>query len=307
MTIIPPEDEGVDTKNLIPEKVQEIKETLSMGVKNILHLGIWILISVIFFVSAPASAANHYIRAGATGSNNGSSWANAWTTFAAVTWTRGDTYYVAGGTYTENVSIPSLSGTSWIIVKKANVTDNGSDAGWDASYASTQAVIQGELTSSASYLEINGVTGGNGITEASATYGIYIYNSNLSYPVVYASGTSFIYLHYIDIEGAGYTEPSSQDGFYWNNPSNQKGLHLAHCWIHNVSRNGVTLSNAVGTSWSDYSLLFENNLLSETGGVTNPDDHGQGMQWYGGTDQYTVIRNNVFRNITGTASIAFLG
>ena len=82
--------------------------------------------------SANAFAANHYIRAGATGANNGSSWANAWSTFSTVTWTRGDTYYVAGGTYNGNISITTgLSGLNWIIIKKANAADNGSNPEWD--------------------------------------------------------------------------------------------------------------------------------------------------------------------------------
>ena len=43
-------------------------------------------------------AANHCVRAGATGANDGSSWADAWTDLPG-TFTRGDTYYVAAGAY----------------------------------------------------------------------------------------------------------------------------------------------------------------------------------------------------------------
>src|SRR5688572_28493158 len=63
--------------------------------------------SLFLFVALQTStfAAVHYIRAGAAGTKDGSSWANAWPTLSSAKWTRGDTYYIAGGTYNENVVI----------------------------------------------------------------------------------------------------------------------------------------------------------------------------------------------------------
>ena len=261
----------------------------------------------ILFFSVNVFAASHYIRAGATGANNGSSWANAWTTFSTVTWTRGDTYYVAGGAYTENIVIPTLSGTSWITIKKANATDNSSDSNWDPSYAATQAVINGKLRIGSSYVKIDGVTG-----SGESGHGIKIHESILAgnTKVVDVAQIGSIYLHHLEIRGSGYAGATGQDGIYWVNVNTlpQKGLHVSYCYIHEVTRNGVTIGAANGTSYDDYGVLFENNFLSETGGCTDVNTHGQGIQVsWSSTDYYTIFRNNIFRNVLGTAFIAYLG
>jgi len=87
-------------------------------------------------------AANHYICAGASGANDGTSWANAFTGIPA-TLVRGDTYYIAGGNYnsgTQTFNTPA-SGTIYVYLKKANVNDNGGDAGFSMAFASNQAIF----------------------------------------------------------------------------------------------------------------------------------------------------------------------
>ena len=59
------------------------------------------LLLVLLFCT-PVQAANHYVRAGATGSADGTDWTNAFTDLPA-TLTRGDTYFVADGTYGNGV------------------------------------------------------------------------------------------------------------------------------------------------------------------------------------------------------------
>ena len=65
-------------------------------------------------------AANWYVDNAASGVNNGSSWANAWTSFGAISWSSiqpGDNLYISGGptgsskTYTETLTV-GASGTS---------------------------------------------------------------------------------------------------------------------------------------------------------------------------------------------------
>lgn len=261
----------------------------------------------IFFFAKSSLAANHYIRAGATGANNGTSWTDAWTRFGAISsanWVRGDTYYVAGGIYTENVSIPSKSGTNWIIIKKANASDNGADTGWDSSYATTQAVINGNFTSLTGYIELNGVTG-----SGTSGHGIKIHPSTSLSVVVLGNGTGPHHLYHLDVEGPGFDYGSlGTDGIYYN--IGTKGFHVSDSYIHEIPRNGISIGTSAGTSWSDYGTLFENNIIERTGGVgiAYPDIHGQGMQiGYASTDSYLIIRNNIFKNIIGSAMIAYLG
>jgi hypothetical protein len=261
------------------------------------------------FITAPPTS--HYIRAGATGNNDGSSWANAWNSFSAVTWTRGDVYYVAGGTYTENVTISvAESNTAQIILKKANITDNSGDTGWNSSYATEKTIIIGTLTISNSYVSVDGITGSDNLN-----HGIKVHYTgcdgvfNGTSIVTLGSGKSSIYLNHVEIEGCGYGSYDSTDGFYQNNSVPANDIQVRYSYIHNVSRNGITIGNNQGTAFTDgrMGFLFENNRLERTGGCTYPDWHGQGVQIYGGTDNYIVFRNNKFIDITGTGYIAFLG
>jgi len=266
-----------------------------------------IILSLVLF-AVESFAADHYIRAGATGANNGSSWADAWTSFSAVGtsgWVRGDTYYVAGGIYNGNLSIPSRPGNEWINIIKANVSENESDPGWNSAYASNQAVINGRLVISTSYIKIDGITGLN-----ETGYGIKINSSSTTESVVVLSGQSFVDIDHLEIRGPGFLSSSTgYDGVYLNSTTVTKGIRIANCYIHEIGRNGITIGNLVGTSWSDYGVLFENNILSETGGtgILTPANHGQGMQIsYAYRDAYLIIRNNIFRNIVGTGMIAYL-
>lgn len=266
------------------------------------------IIVCLLFTSSMCFAANKYIRTGATGSNNGSGWANAYRSFASVVWKRGNTYYLAGGTYNENVTIPlEESGASWIIIKKANAADNSGDAGWDSAYATTQAVINGYTYIYYGYIEIDGVTGsgtsGHGIKFNMST------DPSISGILWFANTTpSPRYIHHVEVRGAGKANTvNGVDGIYWNSgQANTKGLHISYCWVHETTRSGITLGNAVGTSYSDYGALIENNVISETGSSV-PAIHGQGLQVsYAAPNAYTIIRNNIFRNISGTGNIVFM-
>jgi hypothetical protein len=258
----------------------------------------------VLIFSVNAFAANHYIRAGATGANNGSSWTNAWTNFSSVTWRKGDTYYVAGGWYAGNVSISSASGAGWITIKKANASDNGSDLDWNSSYAADQAVIDGNIAINVGSVEIDGVTG-----SGSSGHGIKIHPSTSVSVINLGNNTGPYHLYHLELEGPGFDYGSlGVDGIYYN--VGIKGFRVAYCYIHEIPRNGVTIGTNVGTSFSDYGMLFENNVIERTGGVAiaYPDLHGQGMQiGYNADVAYLIIRNNIFKNLIGTGMIAYLG
>ena len=83
----------------------------------------------------------YYVRAGATGANNGSDWKNAYTSFSAAglnsnssTAPRGNTYYVATGNYGTVRFRNNESGTSVITIKKAVASDHGPASDWSAGY-----------------------------------------------------------------------------------------------------------------------------------------------------------------------------
>lgn len=108
----------------------------------------------------PAAAANHYIRDGATGSAPCSDWSssNACDSLPASL-IRGDTYYVADGTYGSHTFSDAVQGNTVITIKKATLADHGTASGWSDVYGSGTA-NWGSWMFLASYYNIDGMTGG---------------------------------------------------------------------------------------------------------------------------------------------------
>ena len=265
---------------------------------------------LLVMIQAQAFAASHYINAAATGTNDGSSWANAFPSFAAAITSgmiRGDTYYVAGGTYNESpyINVP-LSGSLWVYIKKANLTDNGSDPGWDPSFATTVATVT-MFDLDKGYVSIDGVTG-----SGTAGHGFHILNPGTGTntdSVLLENGKGPFSLNHCNIEGSGFAATANPTtGIYYNNSTPVKNLYVGNCWIHQVTTNGVIFIDLVGTSYNDPGFTFENNVISESGGCLDPTNHGQGMQ-LGYTSElgFCIIRNNTYRNIVGSGMIVFLG
>lgn len=102
----------------------------------------WLLF---FLIASNLLAADHYVRDGASGTGSGNDWTNACDDFAgscAVSGlVRGDTYYVATGSYASRTFDRAVSGSLTITIKGATVSDHGTDTGWNDSFSveATQA------------------------------------------------------------------------------------------------------------------------------------------------------------------------
>lgn len=102
-------------------------------------------------------AANFYVRADATGLNNGSDWQNAWTTLPTIL-SRSSVYYVADGIYGIYVFDDPTNGFQYIEIRKATASDHGTDVGWASAYGDGVA-YWGELSFQTSYYIFDGVKG----------------------------------------------------------------------------------------------------------------------------------------------------
>src|SRR3989304_5319930 len=124
-----------------------------------------VMLITVLFLASPAWATDWHVNTSSSGSNNGTSWSNAWS-FSSISWgsvTAGDTVYFAGGTHTSgSVLSVGSSGTlgNPITIKRATIAEHGSATGWIDSY-DAQAI----LTNSAvfrligrSYITFDGVT-----------------------------------------------------------------------------------------------------------------------------------------------------
>ncbi len=150
-------------------------------------------------ISAPA--ANHYVRADASGANNGTNWADAYTTLPPSL-VRGDTYYMASGSYGDYDFDDEASGTLGITIKKATVADHGSSVGWRDSYGSGRASFR-SLALMTDYYTIDGQIRNENDWSQGSAYGFHadgVMASRLHFDRSLAS--SHVTIRYIDVGGA---------------------------------------------------------------------------------------------------------
>ena len=291
----------------------------------------------VLLLAAPAWAAtNHYVRAAATGSANGSDWTNACTDFtgscAVASLVRGDTYYVATGTYGSRTFNTAASGTLVITIKGATVADHGTDTGWQASYSVSTSDGGSQATFTNPGAGATGVVfttsywtfdGSVGSTNTSTSYGFFISKpascvtgtqENLFVGIATQSATSTGYtIKYVSFLGCGSAFDYAQRGLtvgcaqcyvtastFSNNFFDGFGQSFA---LTNVSTSTFEY-NWSQNQWSGVThgetLAITNCHNSDFGGCSTAFTQGQGAMT-------NTFRYNIIKNCRGTACMAGLG
>ena len=236
-----------------------------------------------------SEAADHYIRDGATGSSpcNADGWNSACDSLPAAL-VRGDTYYIAGGTYGSHTF--NDSGTTVITIKGATASDHGSDAGWLNSYGvDVNPANLGAMVFSAGYYTINGQVGQWASDLPNyVPYGFRILSSSSSAWTVIKIGVDdggqpwYDHITFRHVEG-GYTGNwgENQDIFYIHGHN----ATVQYCWFHDAGRCNIT-------EYHSNNLLVEYSVLERNG---QADAHGIGGEH---SEIYAMQiggDNNVFR------------
>lgn len=186
------------------------------------------LVILILLVATRSLAANWYIDNAAGGSNAGTSWANAWDSFASINWASisvGDTLYISGGSsskvYAETLTIgASGSSGSPINIKPgaAEPSPNPSHSGRvviQGTYAfpggnppNSNATRHGITGTATSYITINGNDGaGNRMIQmTNVNRGVYFANGPVSCIVRYISVTNSYIGVYMEADSGGLVE-----------------------------------------------------------------------------------------------------
>jgi len=264
-----------------------------------------ILAALLFFGINNVDAANYYIRQGAIGNNSGSDWVNANPNMITGTaFVRGNTYYVADGTYGSVTFSEPVSGTTLVTVKKATIADHGTDTGWSDTYGDGVAEFNGAATTTAlwgistDYWLIDGVTGsgtsGHGFKLTTTTTTVK------SYMVTIAGGCDHITLSHCEIEQQGMNSLIARYGIYSNGISSAvRYITISNCYIHDV-----TIVHMLIRNWQN--CVIENNYF-EYRNILPGGSHGESMSIGScGTAAEDTIRFNVFKDILGTGYLAWL-
>jgi hypothetical protein len=299
-----------------------------------------ILGACIFFTPSSSFAANICVGPTATGNGSGSDWNNRavfpfstgnWNGF----WVRGNTYYVADGTYTTSEGAPypcvircsaPNSGTQKIIIKKATAAACSGIAGWNtATMGSGTAIFQGTAPAAggilfvfyftSSYWDIDGVTGtGNNASSygfRTRALGSALGNTyHVTTPDDLNASTvvSHINLKHIDFEGRGVdlgsaTEREVLDTAvrFVNTASNvySTDINIQNCYFHDSDN---VFSMYVGVKGSVFDRCYF------TRNESNSNSHGEGIQTNARGSEVVaedvVVKYCTFEDVEGTAMIS---
>ncbi len=231
---------------------------------------------------------NHYIRSGAGGSNNGSDWMNALPDIP-FEMTRGDTYYIADGTYGGYTFSTPTSGSILITIRKATISDHGTNTGWNNSYGDGQAIF-GSSTFTTNYWVVDGVQGG-GPGSWDIGHGFKFQSSGHVVDVSYRSNITF---SHVEFKGAGRNSGGGNDHLIYGTwgPSY---ITISYSYLHDVAGCQILTRNA--SYWTlEYSKLARN----------GPNNLLHKEAWSGSACSNLTIRYNIFEDISNTAFIGFV-
>jgi hypothetical protein len=241
-----------------------------------------------------ASAANQYVRPGATGLNNGSDWANALTSLP-TTLKRGDTYYLANGTYGSYVFNTPNSATTAITIKKAMAADHGTDTGWSSTYGDGQAVFSNWQIYTDYYLFDGQRRNSDWALGTTSQYGIKVVGTS---PVRLDNGAGTggdnLTFRYVDIQGGGRDTGRGDDVIY--GLAGNSNVTFQYCALHDSDRTIFLMRGNWQNLTIDHSYMARN--------ASSPASHGELMSLTSATN--LVFSNNVVEDIEGTAVIAGL-
>lgn len=251
-----------------------------------------------------AYAADVYVRTGATGTGDGSNWTNAYTQVqAAITaCARGDTIYVAAGTYDALTLSKATNGTLRITIKKATVSSHGTDVGWHPSYADGQFAPGHPLTITSGYWTIDGQEG-TGFDPSS--YGILLSKrstatspSNL---VQIGTGTQNIAgLEFRYVAAVNWDNNYDIEKIAWNQSGQATVTNIT--WSHIYTRYGQNSIKLLGVNTATIEYLFVEDPFSSAA------HHGEVVNirsLFSQPSQNITVRYSEIREWVGTGCIVF--
>ncbi|MHB9029535.1 MAG: hypothetical protein ACYC9O_12265, partial [Candidatus Latescibacterota bacterium] len=262
--------------------------------------------TVVMGFGLTAYCAEHYVRQGAVGRNDGSDWTNAWTQLPD-TLVRGDTYYFADGTYPPYTFNDPVSGTAKIWIKKATADNHGTNVGWNVLHGDGQALFSGAgsiWSIASSHWVFDGVSAtndtlGHGFKLKPSTAdakGIRIIGPGASASI---NVPDFLEFRYIEIEHRGMDTGTDDDAAIFVNSSETEGctdVLFSHCYIHDVG--WVHMLTRCCKNWTVEYCYFARNQ-------SDPEQHS--CSWSDQLSNDMIVRYNTWADCEGTGIIEWVG
>ncbi|WP_157272387.1 hypothetical protein [Azohydromonas aeria] len=243
-----------------------------------------------------ASAANIYVRAGATGAGNGSDWANAYTALPS-TLVRGNTYYVAAGSYAGRTFSTAASGTTPITIKKATVADHGTNTGWNDAYGTGQAQFTSGLRFTSPYWVIDGQTGGGQANNWMGAFGFKVTERGDANAILnFQSGGSFVTVRHVSLVGKGSVSSSggsmSNDAVAVYGASN---VTISHYHMTGIGRCPFFISPR--------NFVAEHGWVEKYYGSSAVHSEIASIWGFAGSVGDTTFRHNLFTDVQSTGGL----
>jgi hypothetical protein len=235
-----------------------------------------------------SGAVDKFVRIGASGSNNGTDWDNAWTNTTQINYSQiaaGTTVYIAAGTYTNLSPAKAGNATNYVTYSQASSNNPActSVSGWQGSYDGKVTIHRIICNTAAfNYWQVVGNFFGSMTITNTATNATH----NIDFG---ATGTSFVNFRNLDIGGMGKTNVSyvaNSDGRCWNASALASGNTFTNCWFHNQPTL-VNMGRQNGTVFSG--CKFEENFVENTA-----DNHPNVLQSFGSTN--VIVENSTITN-----------
>ena len=244
----------------------------------------WLAFLLLLFAGF-AQAANLHIRDGATGSTCADWGSNACDTLPASL-NRGDTYYIADGSYAGYTFDDNNSGTTRITIKKAIESDHGSSTGWLSTYGDGQAVFNGDFNFDRGYYTVDGQAGG-GPTAWETGFGILV-NGGVAMPQFVDNNSDDIILQHIDFD-IGEAGPSDIRGMTLYGAD---GFTISYVYIHDAGCDMISMNEMIDFT-VEYSKIARNYQAE-------PGCHGDVFEFQIDPGSNFIVRWSFFEDVVGT-------
>jgi hypothetical protein len=257
-----------------------------------------------------AKAATLCVGPAATGSGSGADWNNMMVPPSASGWVRGNTYYLADGTYSFGTLSTPVSGTTLITIKKATVADHGPSTGWVDTLGDGQAVLPGFVNITTSFWTLDGNGTWTIPTSVDSAYGISMQSASYLGQILKlgaSAAVTDITIRYCRM----WSEKTSENNVglrpvYMSTTTPTSRIKLQNCLVRGGG-DGILLGTANFVLIERCYVLQAGNKTVKTSWPENPGNfHGQTIMMHYTTTS-VIIRWNVFDRCEGQALVPYGG